>query len=115
MTDNNSSKYSPFYFTKNLIKTLERGCNTPSYNKSCTNNCWEACDDCIWMCLPCSFTLDVITFIPFLGISSFHKCKNNQNQNQTQTNTNAKPQIHSQTKKSKPIYLPEPEITNQPK
>lgn len=63
----------PFVVTKKTIMTciyaLEQGTSTSNCN-DCTS--WY---DCCWMCVPCSFAVDVIICIPMTGICIYNNVK----------------------------------------
>jgi len=50
----------PCILTNKTWNKLWDGCEQSRYDNSC--------DDCCWMCLPCSLAIDTITFFPFLVI-----------------------------------------------
>jgi hypothetical protein len=58
----------PFMVTKKTCHRLDEGCEANMSDRNC--------DDCCWMCLPCSLTIDIITFLPFLIIYGCKKCLN---------------------------------------
>jgi hypothetical protein len=62
----------PFIVTKKTFETLIDACQYVSSSQSC-DNCasWY---DCCWMCLPCSFVVDIIICLPMTGIYLFNKC-----------------------------------------
>jgi hypothetical protein len=63
-----SDNIYPFNLTHKTFNTFCNGCDRPMLDR-------KDCDDCLWLCFPCTITIDLITLIPFAGIYFGKKCK----------------------------------------
>jgi hypothetical protein len=67
----------PFIVSHKTFDTCIRGANT---SKRYSGNDCRGYNDCLWICLPCSFVVDIIICLPMTGIYIYNKCNDSDNQ-----------------------------------
>jgi hypothetical protein len=68
------SHLHPFVLTKGTIITLMDSCENGPPSDRC-DDC-RAWYDCCWMCVPCSFAVDIVICLPMTGICIYNETKN---------------------------------------
>jgi hypothetical protein len=82
INNNCKTKMYPFIVSHTTVDSCIRGANT---SKRYSGTDCRGYNDCLWMCLPCSFVVDIIICLPMTGIYIYNKC-NDSDDNQPEKN-----------------------------